>query len=114
MEKAKYTDVLKIRDAVARARESGMDISEYTLRRAIRSGPLPCRIVGRTYRAVTISQQAIEVLKQQKAKAHDQYVFPSPKVGPISPDSVNNMLKDLRPGYGAILVYMTYEKYRNI
>ena len=70
-----------------------MDISEYTLRRAIRSGPLPCRIVGRTYRAVTISQQAIEVLKQQKAKAHDQYVFPSPKVGPISPDSVNNMLR---------------------
>ena len=49
MEKAKYTDVLKIRDAVTRARESGMDISEYTLRRAIRSGQLPCRIVGRTY-----------------------------------------------------------------
>lgn len=49
MEKAKYTDVLKIRDAVARARESGMDISEYTLRRAIRAGQLPCRIVGRTY-----------------------------------------------------------------
>lgn len=49
MEKAKYTDVLKIQDAVARARESGMDISEYTLRRAIRSGQLPCRIIGRTY-----------------------------------------------------------------
>lgn len=49
MEKARYTDVLKIRDAVVRARESGMDISEYTLRRAIHSGPLPCRIVGRTY-----------------------------------------------------------------
>lgn len=45
----KYTDILKIRDAVARARENGMDISEYTLRRAIRSGQLPCRIVGRTY-----------------------------------------------------------------
>ena len=49
MQKAKYTDVLKIRDAVARARENGMDISEYTLRRAIRSGQLPCRIIGRTY-----------------------------------------------------------------
>lgn len=49
MEKARYTDVLKIRDAVVRARESGMDISEYTLRRAIRSGQLSCRIVGRTY-----------------------------------------------------------------
>ena len=49
MEKAKYTDVPKIQDAVARARESGMDISEYTLLRAIRSGQLPCRIIGRAY-----------------------------------------------------------------
>ena len=46
-----------------------------------------------SYRAVTISLQAIEVLKQQKSKTHDQYVFPSPNGGPISPDSVNNMLK---------------------
>lgn len=49
MQETKYTDVLKIRDAVTRARENGMDISEYTLRRAIRSGQLPCRIIGRTY-----------------------------------------------------------------
>ena len=46
-----------------------------------------------SYRTVTISQQAIEVLKQQKEKTHDEYVFPSPTGGPISPDSVNNMLK---------------------
>ena len=46
-----------------------------------------------SYRTVTISPQAIEVLKQQKAKTHDQYVFPSPNGGPISPDSVNNTLK---------------------
>ena len=46
-----------------------------------------------SYRAVTISQQAIEVLREQKRKTNDQYVFPSPNVGPISPDSVNNMLK---------------------
>ena len=46
-----------------------------------------------SYRAVTISQQAIEVLKTQKAKTNDEYVFPSPNGGPISPDSVNNMLK---------------------
>ena len=46
-----------------------------------------------SYRTVTISSQAIEVLKQQRAKTHDQYVFPSPNGGPISPDSVNNMLK---------------------
>ena len=46
-----------------------------------------------SYRTVTISRQAIEVLKQQKTKTKDQYVFPSPNGGPISPDSVNNMLK---------------------
>ena len=46
-----------------------------------------------SYRTVTISQQAIEVLKQQKEKTNDEYVFPSPTGGPISPDSVNNMLK---------------------
>ena len=46
-----------------------------------------------SYRAVTISPQAVEVLKTQKAKTNDEYVFPSPNGGPISPDSVNNMLK---------------------
>jgi len=49
-----------------------------------------------SYRAVTISPQAIEVLKQQKAKTKelkDPYIFPSPNGGPISPDSVNNMRK---------------------
>ena len=46
-----------------------------------------------SYRAVSISPQAIEVLKMQKAKTNDTYVFPSPNGGPISPDSVNNMLK---------------------
>lgn len=48
-----------------------------------------------SYRAVTISPQAIGVLKQQKAKTKDmkdQYVFPSPNGGPISPDSVRHML----------------------
>ena len=46
-----------------------------------------------SYRAVSISPQAIEVLREQKAKTNDTYVFPSPNGGPISPDSVNNMLK---------------------
>ncbi len=45
-----------------------------------------------SYRAVTISPQAVEVLKTQKEKTNDEYVFPSPNGGPISPDSVNNML----------------------
>lgn len=46
-----------------------------------------------SYRTVAISQQAAEVLRQQKAKINDEYVFPSPNGGPISPDSVNNLLK---------------------
>lgn len=45
-----------------------------------------------SYRAVTISPQAVEILKAQKEKTNDEYVFPSPNGGPISPDSVNNML----------------------
>lgn len=48
-----------------------------------------------SYRRVSISPQAIEVLKTQKAKTGSEYVFPSPTGGPISPDSVNNMLKVL-------------------
>ncbi len=46
-----------------------------------------------SYRAVSISPQAVEVLREQKKKTNDEYVFPSPNGGPISPDSVNNMLK---------------------
>ena len=56
----------------------------------IKEAPLKTK---NSYRTVTISPQAIEVLKEQKKKTHDAYVFPSPNGGPISPDSVNNMLK---------------------
>ena len=56
----------------------------------IKEAPLKTK---NSYRTVTISQQAIEVLKEQKKKTNDTYVFPSPNGGPISPDSVNNMLK---------------------
>ena len=45
------------------------------------------------YDEVSISPKAIVVLKKQKAKTNATYVFPSPNGGPISPDSVNNMLK---------------------
>ena len=45
-----------------------------------------------SYRTVSISVDAIEVLKTQKAKTNDEYVFPSPTGGPISPDSVLHML----------------------
>ncbi len=42
-------DILNMKEVVARAAEQGIHLSEYTVRRAIRSGQLPCRIVGRTY-----------------------------------------------------------------
>jgi len=46
-----------------------------------------------SYRTVSIGADAIEVLKEQKKKVGDsEYVFPSPNGGPISPDSVLNML----------------------
>ena len=38
-----------LKGTVARARSAGYDLSEYTLRRAVRSGAIPCRVVGRTY-----------------------------------------------------------------
>ena len=44
-----HIEVLKIREAVVRAKNMGMPVSEYTVRRAVRSGQLPCRIVGQTY-----------------------------------------------------------------
>ena len=46
-----------------------------------------------SYRNVSIGPDAIEVLEAQKEKVGDSgYVFPSPSGGPISPDSVLNML----------------------
>ena len=80
----KWTDIdwkngiIKVRRSIARVNG---EIIESTLK------------TKNSYRAVSISPQAIEVLKTQKAKTNDVYVFPSPNGGPISPDSVNNMLK---------------------
>lgn len=39
-------DVLTIREAVERAKAEGMPVSEYTLRRWVRSGEVPSRKVG--------------------------------------------------------------------
>ena len=52
--KAKQVDVmtlnvLNMKQTVERARASGNNISEYTLRRAIKEGKLPCKILGKTY-----------------------------------------------------------------
>jgi len=49
MRDIQHRDILNIKEAVARAKAEGLNISEYTLRRIIKSGRLPCRIVGRTY-----------------------------------------------------------------
>ena len=41
--------VLNIKQTVERAAACGINISEYTLRRAIRTKQVPCKIIGRTY-----------------------------------------------------------------
>ena len=38
-------EILNIRETLNRAQDQGIPISEYTLRRAIKSGAVPCRIV---------------------------------------------------------------------
>ena len=40
--------VMNIKQTVERANASGINISEYTLRRAIRTRQLPCKVIGRT------------------------------------------------------------------
>ena len=42
-------DVMNMKQIVARAKACGINISEYTLRRAIRMKELPCKVIGRTY-----------------------------------------------------------------
>lgn len=45
------------------------------------------------YRALPLAEDAVSVLKEQKKKVgNSPWVFPSPKGGPISPDSVLHML----------------------
>lgn len=39
-------DVVSVREAVQRSKSEGMPISEYTLRRVIKSGEIPVRQVG--------------------------------------------------------------------
>jgi len=45
-----------------------------------------------SYRSVSIGQDAIEILREQRRKTNSEYVFPSPTGGPMSPDSVLKML----------------------
>ena len=55
----------------------------------IREMPLKTK---NSYRNVPISDNAVEMLKEMKTHSSSNYVFSSPTGGPISPDSVNNML----------------------
>lgn len=41
--------ILTIKETVERSQQKGMPFSEYTLRRALRTGAIPCRVVGRKY-----------------------------------------------------------------
>ena len=41
--------ILSILETVERAKERGMPISEYTLRKALRTGAIPCRKIGSRY-----------------------------------------------------------------
>ena len=45
-----------------------------------------------SYRNISISQDAVAMLIEMEAHRSSDYVFPSSTGGPISPDSVNNML----------------------
>ena len=42
---------------------------------------------------IPLGEQALAVLQSQQEKTHSEYAFPSPNGGPISPDSVRNMLR---------------------
>jgi len=44
------------------------------------------------YRNISISKDAVEMLQEMEKHRISEYVFPSPSGGPISPDSVLNML----------------------
>ena len=41
--------ILTIQETVSRAKQEGMPVSEYTLRRALRCGAISCRTVGKKY-----------------------------------------------------------------
>ena len=45
-----------------------------------------------SYRNIAIGTDTVELLRQMKQRLTSEYVFPSPTGGPISPDSVIQML----------------------
>lgn len=61
----------------------------YRIDGEIREVPLKTK---HSYRNISISKDAVELLREMKTRRVSEYVFPSPSGGPISPDSVLNML----------------------
>ena len=45
-----------------------------------------------SYRIISLGADAVKILKEQRKKCGSEYVFPSPTGGPISPDSVLQIL----------------------
>lgn len=64
----KTTEIMNIQQTVQRAREEGIPLSSYTLRRAIRSKELPCRVVGKTY--LILWSNVLKWLKCDEEFAH--------------------------------------------
>ena len=48
MDSVQYASRKTHKQTVERANATGINISEYTLRRAIRTRQLPCKVIGRT------------------------------------------------------------------
>lgn len=61
----------------------------YRIDGEIREVPLKTK---HSYRSISISKDAAELLREMKKRKVSEYVFPSPTGGPISPDSVLHML----------------------
>ena len=61
----------------------------YRIDGEVREVPLKTK---HSYRNISISKDAVELLREMKTRRVSEYVFPSPTGGPISPDSVLHML----------------------
>ena len=61
----------------------------YRIDGEVREVPLKTK---HSYRSISISKDAVELLREMKTRRVSEYVFPSPTGGPISPDSVLHML----------------------
>ena len=63
------------------------------LRPAVTSGTVEVAVDGAVTMTLPLSEDTIQLLKEQRKKiGGSPWIFPSPNGGPISPDSVGNML----------------------